>query len=148
VKYYHLMEVSDVRRRLRNAIDEARRRGEERRARKDAESRAWEKALQDVAIPAFHLLASALTAEGYRFKVVTPGATVRLVPERGGEEFVEIALETDGDDPGVTIRSTHGRGRRTVTRERPLGVRSASDIVSDNDVIPAVLDELVPFLER
>ena len=148
MKYYHLMEVSDVRRRLRTAIEEARRRAEERRARKDAESRAWEKTLQDVAIPAFHLLASALTAEGHRFKVVTPGTTVRLVPERGGEEFVELALDTDGDAPVVMIRSTQGRGRRTVTRERPLGARSAVDVLTDNDIIPAVLDELAPFLER
>lgn len=142
------MEVSDARRRLRTAIDDARRRVEERRARKDAESRAWEKTLQDVVIPAFHLLASALTAEGYRFKVVTPGATVRLVPERGGEEFVEVALETEGDEPVVMIRSTQGRGRRTVARERPLGPRSSADILTDDDVIPPVLDELAPFLER
>ena len=142
------MEVSDVRRRLRSAIDEARRRTDERRARKDAESRAWEKALEDAVIPAVHLVASALTAEGYRFKVVTPGATVRLVPERGGEEFVEIALETDGDEPVVMIRSTQGRGRRTVTRERPLGVRSAADIHTDNEVITPLLEALAPFLER
>ena len=142
------MEVSDVRRRLRSAIDEARRRTEERRARKDAESQAWEKALVEVVVPAFHLVASALTAEGYRFKVVTPGATARLVPERGGEEFVEVALDTEGGEPVVTIRSTQGRGRRTVTRERPLGVRSAADIHNDNEVITPLLEELAPFLER
>jgi hypothetical protein len=148
VRYHHLMEVSDVRRRVRTAIDEARRRAEDRRARKDAEGRAWEKALQDVVVPAFHLVASALVAEGYRFKVVTPGTTVRLVPERGGEAFVEVALETETDEPVVLIRSTQGRGRRTVTRERPLGVRSAADIVSDDEIVPPLLEELTPFLER
>ena len=142
------MEVSDVRRRLRTAIDEARRRGEERRGRKDAESRAWEKALQDVVVPAFHVVASALTAEGYRFKVVTPGTTARLVPERGGEEFVELALETESDEPVVMIRSARGRGRRSVVRERPLGTRSAADIHTDNEIIPPLLEELAPFLER
>ena len=63
------MEVSDVRRRLRGAIDEARRRATERRDRKDAASRVWERLLPDVAVPAFHLMASALTGEGLRFKV-------------------------------------------------------------------------------
>jgi hypothetical protein len=141
------MEVSDVRRRLRTAIDEARRRAEDRRARKDAESRAWEKALQDIVIPAFHLVASALTAEGHRFKVVTPGTTARLVPERGGEEFVEVALDTEADEPVVMIRSARGRGRRSVVRERPLGTPSAADIVSDHEIIPPLVDELTPFLE-
>lgn len=148
MKYYHSMEVPDVRRRLRTAIDEARRRAEDRRARNDAASRAWDKALQDVVVPAFHLVAAAMTAEGYRFKVVTPGTTARLVPERGGEEFVEVALETDGGQPAVLIRSARGRGRRSVVRERPLGTGSAADIATDDDVIPALLDELAPFLER
>jgi hypothetical protein len=142
------MEVSDVRRRVRTAIEEARRRAEERRARKDAESRAWERALQDVVVPAFHLVASALAAEGYRFKVETPGATARLVPERGGEEYVEVALDSDGDQPVVMIRSTWGRGRRTVTRERPLGARSAVDILTDDEVVPPLVEELQSLLER
>jgi hypothetical protein len=142
------MEVSDVRRRLRTAIEEARRRADERRVRKDAESRAWEKALQEVVIPAFHLVATALAAEGHRYKVVTPGATARLVPERGGDEFVEVALETEGDEPVVIIRSTQGRGRRMITRERPLGARSAADILTDDDVIAPLVGELAPFLER
>jgi hypothetical protein len=138
------MEVSDVRRRLRSAIDETRRRVDERRVRRDEASRAWERALTDVATPAFHQLASALTAEGYRFKVVTPGATVRLVPERGGDEFVELALDSEGDEPVVMIRSTWGRGRRTVTRERPLGAVA----FVDDRIVDQVIEELKHFLER
>jgi hypothetical protein len=142
------MEVSDVRRRLRTAIEEARRNAEERRQRRDDAARAWERALETVITPAFHQLASALTAEGYRFQVVTPGTTARLVPERGGEEFVEIALETEGDEPLVMIRSTRGRGRRTIARERSLGGRGAIDALADTEIASAVIDELVPFLER
>src|SRR5215831_12025574 len=89
------MEVSDVRRRLLTAIDEARRQAAERRTRKDEATRAWEGVLADVAVPMFHQVAQALNAEGFRFQVVTPGTTVRLVAERGGEEFVEVALDTD-----------------------------------------------------
>ena len=129
------MEVSDVRRRLRTAIEEARRNAEERRQRRDDAARAWERALETVITPAFHQLASALTA-------------ARLVPERGGEEFVEIALETEGDEPLVMIRSTRGRGRRTIARERSLGGRGAIDALADTEIASAVIDELVPFLER
>ena len=142
------MEVSDVRRRLRAAIEEARRNAEQRRQRKDDAARAWEHALETVITPAFHQLASALTAEGYRFKVVTPGATARLVPERGGEEFVEIALDSDGDEPMVMIRSTRGRGRRMTARERSIGGRAAIDTLADSEIASAVIDELVSFLER
>lgn len=142
------MEVSDVRRRLRSAIDEARRNAGERRQRKDDAVRAWERALETGITPAFHQLASALTAEGYRFKVVTPGTTVRLVPERGGDQFVEIALDTEGDEPLVMIRSAHGRGRRMTERERAIAAGTAIGALTDVEIASAVIDELVPFLER
>lgn len=142
------MEVSDVRRRLRGAIDEAKRQADERRAKKDEAVRAWEGVLTDVAIPLFHQIAQALNAEGYRYTVATPGSAVRLVPERGGEEFVELALDTEGDEPVVMVRSTRGRGRRTVTAERSLGARSAVDVLTDNDIADGVIAELTPFLQR
>jgi hypothetical protein len=142
------MEVSDVRRRLLTAIDEARRQAAERRARKDEAVRAWEGALADVAVPVFHQVSQALAAEGFRFQVVTPGTTVRLVAERGGEEFIEVALDTDGDEPMVMIRSTQGRGRRTVTRERPLVAGAAVGGLTDAEIVDAVIVELKPFLAR
>src|SRR3954470_17292166 len=73
VRYDHLMEVSDVRRRLRGAIEEAKRRAAERRGRVDEASRAWADVLTATVEPAFHTLASALSGEGHRFKVLTPG---------------------------------------------------------------------------
>ena len=142
------MEISDVRRLLRSALDEARRRVTERRERKDAASRAWEQVLPDVAVPAFHLVASALTGEGLRFKVSTPGNAVRLVPERGGEEFIELALDTEGDDPSLTLRSARARGRRAVSSERPLRAAEAIAGLTEEDVVTALLEELVPFIER
>ena len=141
------MEIYDVRRLLRGAIDEARRRVTERRERKDAASRVWEQILPDVAVPAFHLVASALTGEGLRFNVSTPGNAVRLTPERGGEEFIELALDTD-DEPVVTLRSARARGRRAVSSERPLRAGLAIAGLTQEDVVTAVLEELVPFIER
>ncbi len=142
------MEVSDVRRRLLTAIDEARRQAAERRARKDEAARAWEAALADVAVPVFHQVAQALNAEGFRFQVVTPGTTVRLVAERGGEEFIEVALETDGDEPVVMIRSTHGRGRHTVTREQIMRPAAAIASLTGEDILTAIVKEIGPFVER
>lgn len=136
------MEVSDVRRRLRTAIEETKRRADERRAKKDAAVREWERVLADVAVPAFQQLALALNAEGYRYGVTTPGTAVRLVPERGGEEFVELSLDTEGDEPVVMIRSTRGRGRRTVTNERAIGAGSSIEVLSAAEVIDGVIGEL------
>ena len=68
------MEVSEVRRRLRGVVEQAKRHAAERRARNDDASRAYDTFLAEVAIPAFHTVAQALTGEGYRFKVFTPGA--------------------------------------------------------------------------
>ena len=142
------MEVSDVRRRLRGAIEDARRRTAERRGRNDEAARTWERALTEVVIPTFHQVAQALNAEGYRFKVVTPGATARLVPERGGDEFIELALVTDRDEPAVQLASTQGRGRRMVSVERVLREGAAIASLTEDDVISAVLAELIPFIER
>jgi hypothetical protein len=142
------MEVSDVRRRLRTAIDEARRRADERRTKKDTASREWERVLTDVAIPVFHQIALALNAEGHRYQVTTPGSAVRLVPERGGEEFVELSLDTDGDEPAVTIRSVRGRGRRGVTSERAIGARASVAALTDETIADEIVTELTPFLER
>lgn len=140
------MEVSDVRRYIRTAIDDARRQTDERRTRNDAAVRAWERVLAEVAVPLFHQFASALTAEGYRFKVETPGAAVRLVPERGGDEFVELVLDTEGDDPLAMIRSTRGRGRRSVTNERPLNARI--DVLTDGEIATGLVQELTSLLQR
>lgn len=142
------MEVSDVRRRLRGAIDEARRRTAERRARNDEAARAWEQILSGTAVPLFQTLASALVAEGYRFKVLTPGDTVRLSLERSPEEFVELGLDTQRDEPALLVRSTHGRGRRMLSSERIVREGAAVATVTEDDLISAVLEELVPFVER
>jgi hypothetical protein len=142
------MEVSDVRRRLRAAMEEAKRRSAERRTRVDETLRAWEEALTITAVPAFNTLASALAGEGLRFKVLTPSGSVRLALERSAEEFIELALDTDRDDPAVMVRSTRGRGRRIVSIERVFREGTAVSAMTQEDVVGVVLDELVPFIER
>ena len=142
------MEVSDVRRRLRGAMEEAKRRAAERREKTDAAARAWQTVLPEVAAPAFHTLASALAGEGHRFKVLTPGDSVRLSLERSAEEYIELALDTTRDSPAVMIRSTRGRGRRMVSSERVAREAASIAALTEDDVVGLVLDELVPFIER
>lgn len=142
------MEVSDVRRRLRGAIEDAKRRVADRRARVDEASRAYERFLSDVAVPAFHMMMQALIGEGHRFKVHTPGQAVRLVPDRTTDDYIEIALDTERDSPAVVARSIRGRGRRTISTERAIAEHKPIAELTDEDVIGALLEELAPFVER
>lgn len=141
------MEISDVRRRVRAAIEAARTRAEARRVSRDEASRAWEGVRSDLAVPAFHQVASALVGEGHRFKVVTPGEAVRLTPDRGGEEFVELALVTEREEPALVLTSTRGRGRRVITTEHVFRDGPAIASVSEEEIVAALLEALTPFLE-
>ena len=142
------MEVSEIRRRLRASIEAARRDAQERRARVDIARHDYEEVLRDRSVPLFHTVASALVAEGHRFKVFTPADSVRLSSETSGEDYIEIALDTSVDPPVVMGRTSRGRGRRQVTSERPVREDIPIDQLSDEDVLAFLLAELTPFLER
>ena len=142
------MEVSDVRRRIRAAVEGARLRATERRASADEASRAYDQFLEATAVPAFHTVVNALTGEGHRFKVITPGRAVRMSPERTAEDFIELSLDTERDMPAVMILASRGRGRRMVNTERVLREGPKIAQLTDEDVVSALLEELLPFIER
>src|SRR5690242_17853375 len=108
------MEVADVRRRVRAAIEAGRKSARERRERSDRATTEYETFLRDRAIPLIHVFASALVAEGHRFKVFTPSDSVRLAAESSPEDFIEIALDPTLDPPAVVGRVSRGRGRRSI----------------------------------
>lgn len=142
------MDVPEVRRRLRAAFASARDRAQQRRARADAASRDYESFLTERAVPVFQTFASALTAEGYRYKVFTPAGSVRLASESGGDDYIEIALDTTGDVPQVMGRSSRGRGRRLITSERPLKESGEIASLTDDDVLTFLVTEIIPFVEK
>ena len=142
------MEVSEVRRRLRGAIETARREAQERRGRSDQAARDYEVFLGERAVPLFHTVASALVAEGQRFKVFTPAGSVRLASESGGEDYIELLLDTSVDPPVVIGRTSRGRGRRVTTSERPVKDALPIDQLTEEDVLDFLVTELAPFLER
>jgi hypothetical protein len=142
------MEVSEVRRRLRAVIEESKRRTAERRARNDEAVRAYATLLPEVIVPAFHAVAQALTGEGHRFKVFTPGEAARLAPEFSQEDFIELALDTTGEAPALLLTASRGRGRRQTVTERALFDGRPLTEITQDDVILAVVDALGPFVER
>jgi hypothetical protein len=140
------MEVSEVRRRLRAAIDQSRRDSAQRRERADIANREYDQFLAQVAVPTFQTMANVLVAEGHRFTVNTPAGSVRLASERSGEDFIELALDTSHDPPVVVVRTSRGRGRRQLSAERPVATPIAS--LTDADVVQMVVDEIPLLVER
>lgn len=142
------MEISQVRRRVQAAMAAARDRAQKRRQRAtDAES-AYDSFLTHVATPLVRQIANALNADGYAFTVSTPGRGLRLALDRGRDDFVELALDTNSDDPNVVGRIRRTRGSRTLEEERPVKPGAMPDQITENDVLEFFVNALEPWLER
>lgn len=142
------MDIAEVRKRVRQTIDRARRRAAARRAEKEAAEQEYERFLTRVAVPLLRMVATALVAEGFSFQVFTPAGTVRLASGRSGEDFIELAFDASGERPMVVGRVSRGRGRHKLTVERPLRDDVSISALTEEDVLQFVLEELGPFVER
>lgn len=142
------MEISEVRRQLKHAIDRARDRAQQRRQRVTEAERAYGTFLQDIATPITRQVANSLKAEGYAFTIFTPGGGLRLASDRGRDDYVEVALDTSGARPEVVGRISHTRGSRTIEDERPIKAGASPDQITEDDVLQFWLDVLEPWLER
>ncbi len=143
-----MIEVSEIRKRLLQMLDQVKRANAERRTRADAAARAYDTFITDTATPVFRMFATALRAEGYPFSVFTPAGGLRLMSERSSDDFIELFLDTAVDPPTTAARINRGRGRRLMTAERPLRENAAVEQLTDEDVTEFLLRELMPFLER
>lgn len=143
-----MIPISDVRKRLVQRIDQAKRTAAEHRDRVALAERDYEQFLEAIAIPVLRMVQSVLTAEGYRFSISTPTGCVRLVREGAGDDAIEIELETNARTPVVIGRATFTRGRRVETVERPLGDAKAVADLGAEEVLAFVLSQIDPFVER
>ena len=142
------IEISEMRKRLRAAIDKSRRAAESRRAQMDAASAAYARFLEAMAGPLVQMLANALRAEGYPFTVFTPKGGLRLGSAKSGEDFVEFALDSSQPEPVVLLRVNRARGRRVMQHDRPVREHTPVERLTEEDVIGALLEEIGPFVER
>ena len=139
------MEVSEVRKRVLHAMERAKQRATERRTRADEATRAFGPFLDTIAVPLVRQVANVLRAAGHLYTVHTPSASVRLVSDRSGEDFIEIVLDTSGESPAVVGHTSRSRGRRVIESESALG---APDRLSEDDVLEFLTKELEHFMER
>jgi hypothetical protein len=142
------IETSELRRRLRTAIEQARSNAAARRARSDAAARDYDKFLSEVAVPVVQQFANVLSAEGHHFNVATPAGSVRLTSAGASENYIEISLDTTEDPPEVVGRTSRGRGRRMISSERAVRERTAVAELNEEDVTAFLLAEIVPFIGR
>jgi hypothetical protein len=141
------MEIGEVRKRLKAALDEARRNAAERRTRIDAAARAYEVFLEGVATPVFKMVAAALKAEGRPFKVFTPAGGLRLMSEHSAEDSIELTLDTSPSMPIVMARINRGRGHRVLSSERPIRDAPVEQLTQE-DVLRFLLEEIPGLVER
>ena len=139
------MEISDIKRRVVETIERARRLAGERRTRVDEATREYDAFLDRIAIPVFKQVANVLRAEGHMFTVFTPGGSVRLMSDRATEDYVELELDTSGDEPAVSGHTSRSRGRRVVESEGPIGPPAS---LTEEDVLSFVLKSIEPLVER
>jgi hypothetical protein len=129
---------------MTSARDRAQRR---RQLAADAET-AYDSFLTQVATPLVKQIANALNAEGYAFTVSTPGRGLRLALDRGRDDFIELGLETDGDEPAVIGRIRRTRGSRTIEEDHPVKRGASPDQLSEQDLLDFFATALEPWLER
>jgi hypothetical protein len=141
------MEISAVRKRLQETIDRARQAAAERRQRTDGAAKEYDLFLEQVAVPVFKQVASALKASGYQYGVMTPGGSVRLTSEKTADDYIELSLDTAGEEPVVMGHSRHSRGRRVRETERPIGTGPVSALTEEH-VLNFLMFELEPFVEK
>lgn len=139
-------ELAELRRRVRQQMQDAKRRKAERREARDAAAKAWDTAVAEIVEPAATQMAAALTGEGLPVRLETPRGTIRLVSQRSADDYIELVL--DGDDeqesPEVIGRTVVGRGRQSVTvLERSLGAPGA---LTDDSVTEFLLSAIGPWI--
>lgn len=142
------MEVSQVRRRVQAAMTAARDQAKRRREHAASAETAFDAFLKHIAVPLARQIAGSLKAEGYMFTVSTPGRGLRLALDRGQDDFVELALDSDAEPPTVMGRIRRTRGSRTLEEERPVRAGVSPDQLSEDDVLEFLVGALEPWLER
>ncbi len=142
------MEIPDIRRRVRQALEQAKTQSAERHARADLARTAYAAFVRDVATPAFRMFGNVVKAEGHGFAVFTPADGVRLVSERHADDFMEIWLDTSLDPPQVSTRVSRMRGRELTAKEEPLRAGAPTNALSDEDVFGFLLANIGMLVER
>lgn len=141
-----MADPAQLRKRLRTAIEAARRASATRREQATAAAREYEVFLETRAVPAFRAIANVLRAEGIPFELMTPLGGVRLVSGRNRDDAIDLELDTTLDPPQPLLSVVQSRGSRVLRTERLVKEGSPISEISEDDVVDLVVEQLKPWL--
>ena len=142
------MELVQIRRRVQARLTDIKRAAAERRDAAAAAERAYEAWLPGVATPTFSAVAQSLAAEGYPYRVTTPGRAVRLSSDRSNRTYIELRLDTAGAAPQLVAEVGRERGSRVLADERVVCAGTPIEAVTDEQLLAALLDLMPELVER
>jgi hypothetical protein len=143
------MDVSELRKRILRALDDARKEAAARRVNIDRASASYDQFLSTIAVPLFRQAANVLRAQGVPFTAETPAGSVRLVSDHASQEFIELELDAGTPQPKVLGRSSIVRGRQgLVVEERAVAPGKSIDELTEEDVSEFLLTEIRRLVTR
>jgi hypothetical protein len=142
------MDVSELRQRILRALDAARVESASRRTETDAAREAYDRFLNNIAVPLLRQAQTILKAEGHLFTVHSPAGSARLAFDGHSDTFLEFALDTTGARPQVLVRTSVARGSKRVSvDEQVLSPGKAIADLSEQEVA-SVLVAAIPKIVR
>ena len=142
------MELDQIRRRVQSRLADIKRAAAERRDTVATAERAYGVFLASVATPLVNAVAQSLSAEGYAYRVTTPGGAVRMSSDRSNRTYLEIRLDTAGAAPRLLAEVGRERGSRILADERPICDGMAIEAITDEHLLAAILDAMAELIER
>ena len=142
------MEIGQIRRRVQARLTDIRRAAAGRRERAGTAERAYAVFLAGVATPTLTAVAQSLAAEGYPYRVTTPGNAVRMSADRSNRTYLELRLDTAGEVPRVVSEVGRERGSRVFADERPICEGTAIEAITDEQLLEAILEAMAELIER
>jgi hypothetical protein len=137
------MDVSELRKKILRALDDARQDAAARRQATDEAARAYEKFLADVGVPVMRQAATVLKGEGHAFAVETPADSVRITAAGSPDTFLELTFDASGPQPEVIGRVSVTRGRRgLIITERPIAAAKPIGSLTEDDVSAFLISEV------
>jgi hypothetical protein len=134
------VDVSDLRKGILRALDDARRQSASRRAGKDEAGAAYTRFLDTVAVPLLRQAQDVLRAERHAFSVESPAGSARLSADAAPQTFLEVTLDTSGAEPQVIGRVSLTRGRQgVVIEEAPIAPGKPIAELGDTDIASFLL---------
>ncbi len=142
------IEISQVRKRVLQRLEQVRQAALERRSRVAEAERQYGPFLANVATPVFRMMASVLAAENYTYRVFTPAGGIRLSSDRSTQTYLDLRLDTSRDTPQVMIELSRERGSHILTDDRPFREGVAIASLTDGDVLAMLIDAIGEMVER